>query len=150
MKKVQIKLVTVSSYEGEDDSIQTLECEGRYQQKGGSEYLLYREDPLFEGKEVRSTLILSGEEIRILRHGAVESSMTFRTGEIFPFQYHLSGLDLLMETETSEMEIRRDPSRLVCDWTYALWQNQQKISRMHICLSVEFRKEETCESYSGS
>ncbi|MCL6458452.1 MAG: DUF1934 domain-containing protein [Gorillibacterium sp.] len=110
--------LTVTSYTNEE-TIRLSYLADRYV-KGVNQYFRYIEDSN-EGMGQTVTLLKVGpEEIRIIRHGDIESEQTFAVGELRPGFYQTKQGTLQLETRTSHVSVHLEEGIGTVEWTYEM------------------------------
>lgn len=78
--------LVLTSRQGTEETAQHLR--GNAASRGESVYIRYEEpDPGPDGAKTRTMIKLSGDELKIMRHGGVEAEQTFRSGCRLPGFY---------------------------------------------------------------
>ncbi|WP_172257601.1 DUF1934 domain-containing protein [Saccharibacillus deserti] len=112
-------LITINSRQGEETVEQTLA--GQLFRKDRALYLRY-EEPGASGNpgSVRTLLKITQEELKVIRHGEVESEQSFRLGSSLPGFYRSPYTRFALVTHTRELSVRMEGSAGEIFWAYEL------------------------------
>lgn len=100
---IRIKQVT-EIRDGSRKETVAFETNGLYYIKGDTVYLLFEE--LYEGQTVKNVLKIHGEEVVVLRSGAVQMRHTFRKREETVGTYETSAARWSLKTKTDEVRYK--------------------------------------------
>ncbi|MDR3121701.1 MAG: DUF1934 domain-containing protein [Clostridiales bacterium] len=87
-KNVIVSVVGLQINEGERPDLMELVTEGTYRKKGDAHYISYQESEMTGMEGTTTTIKAAGDELTLIRFGAVNSQFVFRQGK-----KHLSHYD---------------------------------------------------------
>lgn len=120
-----------SRHEG-DDVVQELPAEATI--RGSSLYIRY-EDPQ-DGK-TRTTVKIGQDELKLIRHGHIQSEQTFRQGSRLPGFYRSRYMNFMMSADTGKLDIRLDGLSGYVEWAYDLYVYEQFSGHFAISLWIQ-------------
>ncbi|WP_322908141.1 DUF1934 domain-containing protein [Paenibacillus campi] len=130
----QVRLTLSSEQDGE---VGTTEMIGHVFIKGNSLYVRYVEPPQPPQPEIRTTVKISSDEIKIMRHGGVESEQTFRPGEHLSGFYRSPFTRFEMETHTRSLHHGLKGITGYIAWEYDLYVHEQLGGRFKVSLHIQ-------------
>lgn len=131
--------ITLSSSSGTETSVQQMR--GEVIRTGGTVYIRYEEPEAGPtGGITRSTVKITGEEIKVLRHGEVESQQSFSRGKKLPGFYRSPYTTFQMSTDTKEVEIRWAQDGGSLRWTYDLYIYDELSGQFIVSLQIQEEK----------
>ncbi|MEW4372873.1 DUF1934 domain-containing protein [Paenibacillus kandeliae] len=130
----QVRLTLRSEQDGESS---TTEMIGQVFMKGSSLYVRYTEPQQPPQQEVRTTVKISSDEIKIMRHGGVEAEQTFRPGEQLTGFYRSPFTRFTLETNTRAIHNELDGTTGSMIWEYDLYAYEQLNGRFKVSLHIE-------------
>lgn len=136
-KSAKIKVKTTIWNNGEQETFE-LTTFGRYYEKGDSIYLQYEE--LLEEETVKSIVKVSGDEVLILRSGAVNMRMVFSAGNKHAGRYETPYGVMGVETITKNLAHQLDKHRGSIDVLYELHMQGALAGTYQLDISFEEEK----------
>lgn len=131
-------VVTLSSlHEGERT---VLQVPGQAITRGSQLYIRYEEPgqgPEQGAPSIRTTVKIAAEEIKIIRHGGVESEQSFRSGKRLPGFYRSPFTQFNLSTDTRELDITRSGRSVIVSWTYDLYVYDELSGRFALSLHIQ-------------
>lgn len=129
-------LIRISSRQDEETVEQTLA--GQLFEKEKSLFIRYAEPGADgSGEGVRTLLKVTPEELKIIRHGEVESEQSFRKGSRLPGFYRSPYARFALMTHTRELRVRMQGlSGEIC-WEYELEVQDVISGRFSISLTIQ-------------
>lgn len=127
----------ISLHEGERN---VLNVSGEVITKGPQVYIRYAEPgqgPEGADISVRTTLKIAGNELKIIRHGGVESEQTFQKGRRLPGFYRSPYTQFNLSTETRELDILQDGRSLKVSLDYDLYVYEELSGKFAISLHIQ-------------
>ncbi|GGG09736.1 hypothetical protein GCM10010912_62740 [Paenibacillus albidus] len=115
---VSIQLVSL-----QDGQRNVLNVAGEVISKGPQLYVRYEElqqSPQGESVSVRTTVKISGSELKLIRHGAVQSEQTFEAGRQLPGFYRSPYTQFNLSTQTRKLDVVRKGRDFTVSWDYDL------------------------------
>ncbi|KJD37578.1 hypothetical protein QD46_24240 [Paenibacillus polymyxa] len=131
--KVRIHLH--SHHDGEDV---VQELPGEAIVRGKHLYIRYeepQESP--EGGTTRNTVKIGPDELKLIRHGEVQSEQSFALGRRLPGFYRSPYLNLNMSAHTQKLDIRMDGFTGQVSWTYDLYVFEDFSGHFAISLHIQ-------------
>ncbi|MDQ0196411.1 DUF1934 domain-containing protein [Paenibacillus wynnii] len=135
--KYSVSVSLVSLHEGEQS---VLNVSGEVIAKGSQLYIRYVEPgqgPQGEDVSIRTTLKIAGNELKIIRHGGVESEQSFQEGRRLPGFYRSPYTQFNLATETRELDIVRDGRSLKVSLDYDLYVYEELSGKFAISLHIQ-------------
>lgn len=108
--------------------------------RGTQLYIRYEEseqDPRGESISVRTTLKISDNELKLIRHGGIQSEQSFAAGRRLPGFYRSPYTQFNLSTETRKLEILRDGRSLSALWEYELFVYEELSGQFAISLHIQ-------------
>lgn len=127
--------LTVTSHSN-DETIRLTYTAERYV-KEVNQYFRYTEDENGGMGKTVTLLKVGPEEIRVIRHGAVESEQTFAVGEHRPGFYRTDQGTLQLTTRTYEVAVRLEEGSGRVEWSYDLDLAGEAVGSYRLCVEVE-------------
>lgn len=130
-----VKLV-LTSRQGQDETVQSLT--GNAMIRDGAVYIRYNE-PVTEpaGGITRTMVKITGEELKIMRHGDVEAEQTFRAGQRLPGFYRSPFTRFNLSTDTVKMDSRLNGVAGLVTWEYDLYVYEELSGHFAISLHIQ-------------
>ncbi|ASR49631.1 hypothetical protein B4V02_24625 [Paenibacillus kribbensis] len=131
--EVQIRLH--SHHDGEDV---VQELSGEAIVRGKHLYIRYdepAESP--QGGTIRNTVKIGPDELKLIRHGEVQSEQSFALGRRLPGFYRSPFLSLNMSAHTQKLDIRMDGFTGYVSWTYDLYVFEDFSGHFAISLHIQ-------------
>ncbi|WP_138496365.1 DUF1934 domain-containing protein [Paenibacillus pinistramenti] len=136
MPDSQAVAITLKSFDGTDTSVQQLR--GELVQGASGIYIRYEEpEPGPKGGSTRTTVRISGNEIKVLRHGEIQSQQTFGAGQRHPGFYRSPFTTFNLSTDTKSVEIRLNGAEGTLGWVYDLYVYEELAGRFTISLQIQ-------------
>ncbi len=133
-RKARIRLQ--SRHEGQN-VVQETEVEAF--ERGGALYLKYEEpDADLQGQKTRTLLKITGDSLKMIRHGAVESEQTFQEGQMLPGFYRSPYTSFNLSTQTSSLRIQLNGGMSgTVSWAYDLYVYEERTGHFDISLHIQ-------------
>lgn len=129
-------LIRISSRQDEETVEQTLA--GQLFEKEKSLFIRYAEPGADgSGEGVRTLLKVTPEELKIIRHGEVESEQSFRKGSRLPGFYRSPYARFALITHTRELRVRMQGLSGEIRWEYELEVQDVISGRFSISLTIQ-------------
>ncbi|GIP24698.1 MULTISPECIES: DUF1934 domain-containing protein [Paenibacillus] len=129
--------ITVTSLQEENEVVQRYQ--GQVFRAGGAIYIKYEElgqGP--SGEEVTRVMVkISPGELKLIRHGAVESSQTFQAGKKLPGHYRAAYTSFNLSTDTRELSLSLDGLSGTAKWNYDLYVYDELAGHFDISLHIQ-------------
>ncbi|NUU59211.1 DUF1934 domain-containing protein [Paenibacillus sp. JW14] len=135
--KYGVSVTLVSQHEGERTVLNTT---GEVIAKGQQLFIRYVEPgqgPQGEEIAVRTMIKIAGSELKLIRHGAVESEQSFQEGQRLPGFYRSPYTNFNLSTETRKLEISRDGRSLNVTWEYDLYVYEELSGQFVLSLHIQ-------------
>ncbi|ASA26568.1 hypothetical protein B9T62_32655 [Paenibacillus donghaensis] len=113
--------------------------------RGAQLFIRYEEreqGPQGEAQSVRTTLKIADHELKLIRHGAIESEQTFQAGRRLPGFYRSPYMQFNLSTDTRKLDIIRKGRSLQVSWEYGLYVYEELSGQF--ALSLHIQEEPTC------
>ncbi|UQZ34292.1 DUF1934 domain-containing protein [Paenibacillus sp. PK3_47] len=113
---------------------------GEAASRGAQLFIRYEESeqgPRGESISVRTTLKISDSELKLIRHGGIESEQSFAAGRRLPGFYRSPYTQFNLSTETRKLEIKRDGRSLDARWEYDLYVYEELSGQFAISLHIQ-------------
>jgi len=133
--KVSIKLVS-----SQGDKHTVLQATGDAFTRGEQIYIRYEEvqqGPSGERISVRTMLKVSKDQVKLIRHGGVESEQAFAAGARLPGFYRSPYTQFNLSTETKKLEVIREGRSLTIKWEYDLYVYEELSETFAISLHIQ-------------
>lgn len=128
--------IVVTSRQGVDKTVQELKGEAIV--RGSSVYIRYDETEAGPtGGATRAIVKISHGEIKIMRHGEVESEQTFQKGKKLPGFYRSPFTKFNLSTVTRTLDIRLDGPFGEIVWDYDLYVYEELSGHFNISMFIE-------------
>ncbi|MDP5274668.1 DUF1934 domain-containing protein [Chengkuizengella axinellae] len=119
-KKVSMHIESISE---EQQIIQNVIAEYFY--KGDAVYYRY-EEPDHNMGRITTTLKIKGNEIKVVRHGDIQSEQLFQLDSLQPGYYHTASGKMNISNKAKEIKIDLDPQGYgQISWSYELFLNDE-------------------------
>lgn len=129
-------IIVINSRQGDEASEQRIKGESLI--KGSAVYIRYIEpEPGPTGGTTRAMVKISKDELKIMRHGEVESEQTFQQGRRLPGFYRSPYTRFNLSTHTSSLESRLDGCYGVVTWEYDLLVHEEMTGHFVISLHIQ-------------
>ena len=131
----QATIILHSLHEGEN-TVQELPAE--VFAKGNALYVRYEEPKMgpYQG-DTRATVKLTGDELKIIRHGEVQSEQAFRLGQKLPGYYRSPFTSFQLSTHTQRLSIDIDDMSGRASWAYDLYVFDEFSGHFSISLTIQ-------------
>ncbi|MNJ46747.1 putative beta-barrel protein YwiB [compost metagenome] len=128
-------IIVVKSRQGDEASEQRIKGESLI--KGNAVYIRYVEPERGPtGGVTRATVKISKDELKVMRHGEVESEQTFQQGRRLPGFYKSPFTRFNLSTDTSRLEFNLNGPYGVVTWEYDLLVHEEMtghfVNSLHI------------------
>lgn len=128
----------ISRQEGDEEKVQNLR--GEVFAKGNAVYIRYEEPQRGpQGGITRTMIKILGGELKIIRHGEVESEQTFRLGQRLPGFYRSPYMSFQLSTATTRLEIDLNGIHGSVEWEYDFYVFEELSG--HFALSLHIWEE---------
>lgn len=134
-------LVTVSGLrqDGNEDELIEVVTPGKYYQKNGKDYILYKEY-LSEHEQVTNcTIIISQDKVDIIKSGANNANMIFEKMKKHTSFYHTPFGNLQMGFYTKDLKIVKEEEMILVSIKYSLDMNYNHVSESEIHIKVTLK-----------
>lgn len=131
-KSIPVRIELQSTQDGK---LSVYEYRGELYHKDTALYVRYIERE--ESGEIRTLVKMSDGEIRIRRHGDVESEQTYVLNERRSGYYRVRGGTLPVETRTNRLGIERMEGKLVAEWSYSLYLAEEHAGYFNLRLTIQ-------------
>ncbi|WP_158289597.1 DUF1934 domain-containing protein [Paenibacillus flagellatus] len=118
------------------DQVHVREASGELYDRNGSYYLRYAEPDPELGKTT-ATVKWDESHIKVIRHGDVESDLTFRSGERTPGSFALPQGRLPLECYTHGIERKLSDGLGSLSWSYDMYADGTYAGRIRLRLTIE-------------
>ncbi|MEF2968994.1 DUF1934 domain-containing protein [Paenibacillus sp. M1] len=128
--------IVVASRQGADETVQ--EIIGEAFVRGDTAYIKYEEPEQGPtGGTTRTIVKITGGELKIMRHGEVESEQTFQVGRRLPGFYRSPFTKFNLSTHTRTLETRLDGPFGHVAWEYDLYVYEELSGHFSISLHIQ-------------
>ncbi|MMZ59953.1 putative beta-barrel protein YwiB [compost metagenome] len=128
--------IVVASRQGADQTVQ--EIKGEVIVRGSSVYIRYEEPEKGPTGGITRTMVkITGNEIKIMRHGEIESEQTFQAGRKLPGFYHSPFTKFHLSTDTGKLDIALDGTFGRIVWEYDLYVYDELSGHFAISMLIE-------------
>lgn len=129
--------ITLTSLQDGTETVQSYQ--GQVFSAGGAIYLKYEEHGQGPtGEEVtRATVKITPSELKLIRHGTVESSQTFQAGRRLPGYYRAAYTSFNLSTETHSLTLNLDGLSGSAKWKYDLYVYDELAGQFDISLHIQ-------------
>lgn len=122
MPEMSPVLIVLTSRQGEDETVQSFRGEAVLRKD--AVYIRYTEPEPEKGTGGEVTRVMfkiTDHELKIMRHGGVESEQTFRSGQQMPGFYRSALTRFQLSTDTLTLESRLNGVSGMVTWEYDLY-----------------------------
>ncbi|MDU4696542.1 MAG: DUF1934 domain-containing protein [Paenibacillus sp.] len=128
--------LVLTSRQGTEETVQHLR--GDIVRRSDTLYIRYEEpEPGPDGAKTRTMMKISGNELKIMRHGGVEAEQTFRSGCRIPGFYRSPFTRFNLSTDTLKLESRWDGAAGQVVWQYDLYVFEELSGRFELSLHIQ-------------
>ncbi|MNN38301.1 hypothetical protein D3C81_1522900 [compost metagenome] len=130
--------VTLESLQ--DGQKNVMKAAGEVIARGAQLYIRYEEaeqGPRGEAVSVRTTIKISGSELKLIRHGSIESEQSFVLGRRLPGFYRSPYTQFNLSTDTRKLDITREGRSLNVSWEYDLYVYEELSGQFAISLYIQ-------------
>lgn len=139
-KDVMIRIKGLQYTEGQESDTTELMLPGQFFERDGLSFVKYDEIVEEGGETIRNLLKFSDTKLTVIRHGAVESSMSFEKGKKLRSLYRTPFGDLEVGTLVSRFLILRTEENIRLEVDYALEMNGVHAAENRIAVTIRSRK----------
>lgn len=135
--KYDVSITLVSLQDGQQN---VMKANGEVVSKGRHLYLQYEEmnqGPQGEKISVRTTIKIAGNQLKLIRHGGIQSEQSFESGRRLPGFYRSPYTQFNLSTETSKLELVREGRSLTVEWEYDLYVYEELSGKFAISLHIQ-------------
>ena len=93
--------------------------------------------PQGEKISVRTTIKIAGNQLKLIRHGGIQSEQSFESGRRLPGFYRSPYTQFNLSTETSKLELVREGRSLTVEWEYDLYVYEELSGKFAISLHIQ-------------
>ncbi|MFD1179359.1 DUF1934 domain-containing protein [Paenibacillus puldeungensis] len=120
MPEMSPVLIVLTSRQGEEETVQSFHGEAALRKD--TVYIRYTEpEEGTDGGVIRAMVKITDHELKIMRHGVVESEQTFRSGQQLPGFYRSALTRFHLSTDTLALESRLNGVSGMVTWEYDLY-----------------------------
>ncbi|MBP2002753.1 uncharacterized beta-barrel protein YwiB (DUF1934 family) [Paenibacillus shirakamiensis] len=132
-------LITLTSRQSGEETETVQEFVGRIFEMGPSIHVLYEEQDSAPGQQgvIRNRLTLRKEELKIIRHGGIESSQTFQQGKKLPGYYRAPYTSFNLSTDTQSLDVDMNGYSGSVRWSYDLYVFDDLTQHFDISLHIQ-------------
>ncbi|WP_019639941.1 DUF1934 domain-containing protein [Paenibacillus fonticola] len=131
-------VIVINSRQGDGDEVSEQRIKGESLIKGNSVYIRYVEPEHGPtGGITRATVKISPDELKVMRHGEVESEQTFQQGKRLPGFYRSPYTRFNLSTDTSRLEVRLKGPYGTVTWEYGLLVHEEMTGHFAISLHIQ-------------
>jgi uncharacterized beta-barrel protein YwiB (DUF1934 family) len=130
--------VTLESLQ--DGQKNVMKAAGEVIARGAQLFIRYEEaeqGPRGEAVSVRTTIKISGSELKLIRHGSIESEQSFALGRRLPGFYRSPYTQFNLSTKTRKLDITREGRSLNVSWEYDLYVYEELSGQFAISLYIQ-------------
>ncbi|MEK3945903.1 MULTISPECIES: DUF1934 domain-containing protein [Paenibacillus] len=135
--KYDVSITLVSLQDGQRN---VMEANGEVTSKGPHLYIQYEEleqGPRGEEVSVRTTIKIAGNQLKLIRHGGIQSEQSFEAGRRLPGFYRSPYTQFNLSTETKKLEVVREGRSLTVAWEYDLYVYEELTGKFAISLHIQ-------------
>lgn len=135
--KYDVSITLVSLQDGQRN---VMEANGEVTSKGPHLYIQYEEleqGPRGEEVSVRTTIKIAGNQLKLIRHGGIQSEQSFEAGRRLPGFYRSPYTQFNLSTETNKLEVVREGHSLTVAWEYDLYVYEELTGKFAISLHIQ-------------
>lgn len=135
--KYGVSITLVSLQDGQENVVNV---NGEVITKGQHLYIRYEEleqGPKGERVSVRTTIKIAGNQLKLIRHGGVQSEQSFQLGQRLPGFYRSPYTQFNLSTETRKLDVERDGRSLKVTWEYDLYVYEELSGQFAISLHIQ-------------
>lgn len=132
--------VSVSLESLQDGQKNVMNAAGEVIARGPLLYIRYEEaepGPRGEAVSVRTTIKISGSELKLIRHGSIESEQSFALGRRLPGFYRSPYAQFNLSTDTRKLDIVREGRSLKLSWEYDMYVYEELSGQFAIRLYIQ-------------
>lgn len=132
--------VTVTLESRQDGQKNVITVAGEAVSKGEQLFIRYEETeqgPQGEAVSVRTMIKITGRELKLIRHGSIESEQSFETGKQLPGFYRSPYAQFNLSTATRKLDITRNGRSLEAAWEYDLYVYGELSGQFAISLYIQ-------------
>lgn len=128
--------ITICSRQDGEETVEQLQ--GEVFTKGSTVYIKY-EQSVAEPKEgvTRTMIKISDNELKIMRHGMVQSEQTFQQGQRLPGFYRSPFMSFNLSTKTDHLVVKLEETRGDVEWGYDLYVYDDFSGHFSISLHIQ-------------
>lgn len=135
--KYNVSITLVSLQDGQRNVVNV---NGEVIVKGTHLYIRYEEleqGPRGEDISVRTTIKIASNQLKLIRHGGVESEQSFQEGQRLPGFYRSSYTQFNLSTDTQKLDIERHGRSITVTWNYDLYVYEELSGQFAISLHIQ-------------
>lgn len=132
--------VSVTLESLQDGQKNVMKAAGEVIARGPQLFIRYEEaeqGPRGETVSVRTTIKISGSELKLIRHGSIESEQSFVLGRRLPGFYRSPYTQFNLSTDTRKLDITREGRSLNVSWEYDLYVYGELSGQFAISLYIQ-------------
>lgn len=135
--KYDVSITLVSLQDGQRN---VMKANGEVVSKGPHLYIQYEEleqGPRGEKISVRTTIKIAGNQLKLIRHGGIQSEQSFQSGRRLPGFYRSPYTQFNLSTETNKLDVVREGRSLTVAWEYDLYVYEELSGKFAISLHIQ-------------
>ncbi|AIQ15378.1 MULTISPECIES: DUF1934 domain-containing protein [unclassified Paenibacillus] len=132
--------VSVTLESLQDGQRNVVKAAGEVTARGPQLYIRYEESsqgPQGEAVSVRTTIKISDSELKLIRHGGIQSEQSFAPGRRLPGFYRSPYTQFNLSTETRKLDMVRNGRSLTVSWEYDLYVYEELSGQFAISLHIQ-------------
>ncbi|WP_211749639.1 DUF1934 domain-containing protein [Paenibacillus sp. Marseille-Q4541] len=111
---------------------------GEALRKGTALYIRYEEEEQQTGSEsIRNTVKITGDSVKLIRHGGVESEQTFELGKRLPGFYRSPFTSFALSTDTKELTLAVSNLSGKISFSYDLYVFEEQSGQLSISIEIQ-------------
>lgn len=135
MNKEVIVSIKGLQFANEDEAVE-LVASGKYYFKNNKHYVCY-EEIMDENKITKSTIIIDGKDVDVIRRGETSSHLMFQEHKKNTTYYQLPFGSMLMGINTTQVNIKENEDKINIDIKYGLEINYNFVSDCSIGIEIK-------------
>lgn len=135
--KYRVSIMLESLQDGQRKLTQT---SGEATVRGSLLYVRYEEaeqGPQGEEVSIRTTLKISDNGLKLIRHGGIQSEQSFEPGRRLPGFYRSPYTQFNLSTETRKLDCKRNGRSMAVSWEYDLYVYEELSGQFAISLHIQ-------------
>ncbi|NLP34077.1 MAG: DUF1934 domain-containing protein [Clostridiales bacterium] len=131
-------IVTIEGLQlGEENDRIITKANGLYQLQKGNHYIRYEE--MIDGVEgaTKNLIKVTPDLVKITKKGAASTTMTFRLNEVTSTSYQTPYGNLMLQIQTSQMQVKEDTDSLNINLSYTIMANGDLLSKNRTKITIQ-------------